>query len=241
MAAHPSPKAFISYTRNPTTGPTQTSQTGERHKLDVRWLSDTLRRFGITTVLDQYKEDDPPPNWPQWMEDNIKRCQWVLMICSEAYLSHITSQSAATEEGGVNEGRGSRFQGKTIYGLLMDDQQANKFIPVFLGEKNLSWLPPSLLGVQYYHIEDMQTFVEFERQDPGFKNLYARLTGQNRNPPPPVGEIVPLPAQNSTGTPTTGSQRTTNTRETAGMRRLGHPSDDHTPFNPGTNIQSVNA
>lgn len=211
-------QTFISYTHSPVTRSTQEDQSVsvERHRSDVLWLSNTLRQFGVHTILDQYQEDDPPPSWPQWAEQNIKSCQWVLMICSESYCSHVTGQSE--KEGGVDEGRGSRFEGKTIYGLLTDPQHTSKFIPVFLGEKNLDWVPPSLAGAHYYHIQDMQPSPDFKHQDPDFQNLYARLTRQNRKLPPPVGTVVRLPVDtppNSQGS-----------KVTAGRRQLDHPSDE---------------
>ena len=258
MDAELSVLTFISYTHNPTTqrmrGEAQTVLV-EQHRSTVLWLSNALRHFGVETVLDQYEEDNPPHSWPQWMEKNIKRCCWVLMICSESYHRHVTGQSRVD---GGDEGRGSRFEGKTIYGLLTDDQHANKFIPVFLGEKNTSWLPTSLMGSHHYHIrlpEDLQSSPESALEDPEFKKLYARLTGQNRNPAPPVGDVVRLPAQNSTGAPPTGSLQTPTSSQgvTTGRRQLDHPSDEKPggshlngstvsrPFNPGTTKQDTAA
>ena len=224
---------FISYAHYPTLSRHDHMREEERSRQRQRVLSlsNILRSYGVDTVLDQYHEDDPPDSWPMWMEENIRHCKWVLMVCTESYYHHITGKSA---ESNAEDGRGSRFEGKTIYGLLTDESQARKFIPVFLDKKDLNWLPASLKGGHYYDLKlpdivPKKTMLENEE----FRKLYARLTGQNRTPKPPVGGIVHLPSKKSAHS-VAASDKSSQCL-TVGHRQLDHPSDEKVLLSVGVN------
>ena len=54
------------------------------HVQAVLTLSNKLRSDGIDCVLDQY-ESSPPETWPRWMEQEISKAEFVLMICTDGY------------------------------------------------------------------------------------------------------------------------------------------------------------
>lgn len=69
------PTAFISY-----------SYDSEAHKAWVRTLAERLTRDGIRIVLDQWHlalGDD----LPRFMEENIAEAGYVLLICTETYIT----------------------------------------------------------------------------------------------------------------------------------------------------------
>ena len=69
-----SSKVFISYT-----------QDSSIHMERVLELSERLRSDGVDCNLDQY-ETSPPEGWPAWMRKQIKDAEFVLVICTEAYM-----------------------------------------------------------------------------------------------------------------------------------------------------------
>ena len=79
---------FISYT-----------QDSPSHAKAVLDLSNQLRSDGINCVLDQY-ESSPPEGWPQWMDREIAKAQFVLMVCTEAYHRRVSGK----EKPGIGHG-----------------------------------------------------------------------------------------------------------------------------------------
>lgn len=68
-------RVFISYTHD-----------SDSHMNRVLELSERLRSDGVDSNLDQY-EVSPPEGWPAWMRKQIKHADFVLVICTEHYLS----------------------------------------------------------------------------------------------------------------------------------------------------------
>eukprot|EP00117_Sycon_ciliatum_P015874 scpid66266/ scgid0242/ len=51
----------------------------------VRALSKFFAEHGVQCVLDQYAEDDPPSNWNEWLEHEMRTCHCLLLVMSPAF------------------------------------------------------------------------------------------------------------------------------------------------------------
>jgi hypothetical protein len=63
------------------------------HARAVLLLSNKLRSEGIDCILDQY-ESSPPEGWPRWMDREVKKAQFVLMVCTERYYRRVMGEEA---------------------------------------------------------------------------------------------------------------------------------------------------
>ncbi len=140
-------------------------------------LSNKLRYEGIDCVLDQY-EVSPSEGWPIWMDREIAKARYVLMICTENYYNRVMGK----EKEGV--GQGIKWEGKLIYQHLYNSgSENNKFIPVLLDISNKKHIPTPLQGATYYalNIKD------------AYDDLCFRLTDQKKIDKPKLGKIRPRP------------------------------------------------
>jgi hypothetical protein len=71
------PKVFISY-----------CQENLDFSDKVLKFSNNLRSEGIDTILDQY-EESPREGWVRWMENSISSSDYVIVICTEEYLTRL--------------------------------------------------------------------------------------------------------------------------------------------------------
>lgn len=158
-------RVFISY-----------SHDSEAHIDAVVALSTLLRKKGVDCWVDEYV-DSPPEGWPRWCRDQIKKSEFVLLICTETYERRFDGE----EEFGT--GRGVTFEGFVITQMIYASQgKHNKFLPVVLVSSDLGHIPDLLQGYTNYDLSAAK----------GFERLYRRLTHQVP-PPPPLGELEILP------------------------------------------------
>ena len=107
-------------------------------------LSNKLRSDGIDCVLDQY-ELCPPEGWPRWMDREITKAQFVLMICTQAYYRRVMGQ----ETPGI--GLGIAWEGNLIYNHLYSAGSLNtKFIPVLFHPAHGRYIPTPTQGATRY-------------------------------------------------------------------------------------------
>lgn len=166
MEQHENPVVFISY-----------SQDSVAFADQVLSFSNRLRSEGIDAVLDQY-EEAPPEGWPRWMENNIDRADYVVVIGSKGYYDKI---HGCVDQG---EGRGVKWEGNLIYQkLYMADCINTRFIPIVFDERDIEYIPTPLQGSTYYNVST----------DSGFDKLYWRLRGISTKEKPPLGKLRPLP------------------------------------------------
>jgi SEFIR domain len=145
------------------------------HARAVLALSNKLRSEGIDCVLDQY-ESSPPEGWPQWMDREIGKAQFVLMICTEHYYRRVMG----LEKPGV--GLGIAWEGKLIYNHIYNASSLNtKFIPVIFDLAHAKYIPTPLQGATRYCLDH-----EYEK-------LYNQLIGKPPAEKPPLGKRKPLP------------------------------------------------
>lgn len=125
-------------------------------------LFDRLRTDGIDCIIDQY-ETSPPEGWAQWMIKQVKKADFVLIVCTKTYQLRFEGE----DESG--KGRGSKWEGAIITQELYDSQGRNKkFIPVTFTPKDETHIPTILRGATYY-IPDTEK---------GYESLYRHLTNQ---------------------------------------------------------------
>jgi hypothetical protein len=157
---------FISYTHD-----------SADHAQAVLQLSNRLRSEGIDCVLDQY-ESSPPEGWPQWMDREIKKAQFVVMVCTEAYYRRVMGE----EKPGV--GLGIAWEGQLIYNHIYSAGSRNtKFIPVIFDATHAIYIPTPTQGATRYCLGSPE----------GYEQLYSRLIGRPPAEKPPLGKRKALP------------------------------------------------
>lgn len=162
------PVVFISY-----------SHDSEEHRDRVLSLANRLRRNGVDCTIDQYVQS-PPEGWPVWMHRQIKRANFVLIVCTETY----TLRFEGEEEAG--KGLGAKWEGAIITMTLYENEANNSnFIPVLLTDGDRLYIPDVLRPATYYE----------GYSDKGYENLYRRLTNQPYIQMPVLGALKPMPAR----------------------------------------------
>jgi hypothetical protein len=178
-SADQSPRVFISY-----------SHDSDEHAERVLGLADALRGDGIDVVLDQYVHPAPDEGWPRWMDTNIDRSNFVLLICTETYRRRVMGQ----EQPG--KGLGVRWEGSLIYNRIYNDAPSgSRFIPILLEGALTSDIPNPVQGHTYYRLS------RFELSEPGYEGLYRHLTAQAPAPQGPLGSRKTLPPRPRGGQP----------------------------------------
>jgi hypothetical protein len=169
VPGHSSPiEVFISYSHDST-----------EHANQVLALANQLTEGGIFCYLDQW-EESPPEGWPMWMDRQIRKANFVLMICTETYFRRVMGE----EEAGV--GLGVIWEGTLIYQYLYNAAGMNiKFIPILLYNHTQEYIPTPVQGATRYSVHHQG---EFDR-------LYRRLRSEPESPRPPLGQLHPLPAR----------------------------------------------
>ena len=153
MPATDRPTALISY-----------SHDSPEHEQRVLALCNRLRERGIDTMVDQFLPGAPSEGWPLWMEREIERRDFTLMICTEAYQRRFMED----EEAGV--GRGVVWEARILRNLLYEDsERAGRIVPVLLEAAARAHVPTVFRG-HFYDVSDERGFESLLRhllQEPG--------------------------------------------------------------------------
>lgn len=158
------PSVFISYSHDST-----------EHSDRVLALSDRLRADGIDATIDQY-EESPAEGWPKWMDRQIAKSNFVLVVCTETFLRRVVGN----EDPG--KGRGVKWESTLTYQHLYNDDSLNKrFIPILFEGSTDKHIPTPLQGATYYFIPAQ------------YDDLYRRLTNQPKTTKPELGKQKSLP------------------------------------------------
>lgn len=166
------PRVFISY-----------SHDSLEHAERVLALSERLRAEGVDSELDQY-EEAPAEGWPRWMQNQIERADFVLVVCSAIYAQRFLGRSAA------GSGLGAKWEGAIITQELYEAESRNsKFVPVVFGTSDVAHVPSPLRQTTRYDLS----------ADDGYEALYRRLTSQPRVARGAVGRRRPMPPREKHG------------------------------------------
>jgi hypothetical protein len=153
------PRVFISY-----------SHDSDQHMEKVLALADRLRTEGIDATIDRYLEA-PTVGWPAWCAGEIRRADFVLMVCTEIYGRRVDLE----DEPG--RGHGVLWEARLINQELYDAGSVSaKFVPVQLEAASPEHVPAAVRGMTIYKVET----------DDGFESLCRLLLKQPATPPPPV-------------------------------------------------------
>jgi len=143
--------------------------------------------------MDQYTPA-PPEGWPRWMENEISKAHYVLLVCTENYHQRVSMNAAP------GTGLGALWESHLVFQLLYEAGTVNpKFIPVLPSGGNVAHIPTSLRGVQRYN----------PFSEDGFWDLYRRLTEQPAVQVPTLGKQMVMPPVEPTVIPTQAVQQIT--------------------------------
>jgi phospholipase C len=157
-----SPNVFISY-----------SHDSAAHEDLVLRLANRLRDDGIEALIDQF-DTAPRDGWPKWMDLEIQKADFVLVICTDVYLRRVENRETP------GKGRGVLWESLLIYThLYLSDAPGQRFIPILFRGGSLADIPVPLRAMTHYNIDT----------DDGYKDLYAHITNQPRHEMHRVGLI----------------------------------------------------
>jgi hypothetical protein len=158
---------------------TSYSHDSPEHEQRVLTLSNRLRGDGVDANLDQY-ESAPADGWPFWMESQIRNSRFVLIVCSGTYLKRVERHEEP------EKGHGVVWESNIIYNYLYGDKvSTEKFIPILFEGASADDIPIPLKGFTYFRADT----------DPGYEQLYRRLTNQPAISKPPLGSLRILPTK----------------------------------------------
>jgi tetratricopeptide (TPR) repeat protein len=166
----PSTRVFISYAHDDTD-----------HQRAVQSLWVFLRQCGIDACVDLTAAEEPQ-DWPAWMADQLRACDYVLVVGSPEYRRRAEGRAEP------DVGRGVRWEARQVQELLYRDRDAGRrrVLPVLLPGRTVEDLPDWLTPVSSttYRVTDYSVA--------GMEPLYRVLTGQRRIVEPPLGQVVVL-------------------------------------------------
>lgn len=154
-----SPRVFISY-----------SWDNNEHTSWVKKLADKLLEKGVIVILDQY-DLKPGDRLPKFMEEEIVKADYVLIICTKKY-----------KEKADNRTNGVGYEGNIISGELYSKNNEKKFIPIVRQDEYNKVMPIFLIGKLAHHLTG-----ELDIENIEFKKLLFTLF--NKEVKPKVGNI----------------------------------------------------
>jgi len=158
------PRAFLSYSHDST-----------EHCERVLQLAQQLRQEGVESVIDRFVTS-PPEGWPRWMQSEIERADYIIMVCTETYKTRFEGKEVLVRGLGVN------WEGFLTTQMLYNDQALNKkCIPVLFEGAQETAIPWLLSGATRYHLPA------------DYELLFRHLTGQPSVVPAAVGPLRTLP------------------------------------------------
>ena len=170
------------------------------HDDRVRQLWMFLREQGIDARLD-LPATEQRQDWAQWMTQEIRDADYVLVIASPEYKRRAEGDAAS------DQGRGVQWEARLIREVFYTDQDAGlrRFLPVVLPGCSANdiplWLAPT--SASHYLVTDYSVA--------GAEKLYRLLTSQPWETVPDLGTVTTLPPRGTgrTGTPSPGAEAAT--------------------------------
>lgn len=161
------PAVFISYTHD-----------SKEHRQRVLELAQRLRADGADCMLDRFVNGSPPEGWPLWMERQIQRADFVLVVCTATYLRRYRGE----EQPG--KGLGGTWEAVLTRQELYESSARNtKFVPILFPGASRDDIPKPLRPYTSHCLPD------------GYVELLRYLTGQPAIVPRPLGQKKLLPPE----------------------------------------------
>lgn len=174
------PRVFISYTHD-----------SGSHGAAVLRLGKRLRQDGVDARLDALVSGTPPQGWPAWMEDELERADFVIIVCSKPYYERYRGR------GDPQEGRGGRWEANLIRNhLYANPLSLARFVPLIAEGATEIHVPDRLRhAVTHYRLaeDDYVDLVRF------LTSMHAQL--------PPIGHEGAQAGTRSFGSPVTPQMR----------------------------------
>ena len=160
------------------TGLISYSHDSPNHEERTLALCQRLRDEGVDAQIDQYVEGTPEEGWPRWMQNQLDRSEFVLVVCTETYYRRFRG----LEEPG--KGKGADWEGSLITAeIYQSKSQTKKFVPLVFDHRDVEFIPESL-SIHTHYVLDSEA---------GYTSLYAFLTGQAGVKPQVLGSLVTIP------------------------------------------------
>ncbi|MGB4659999.1 MAG: SEFIR domain-containing protein [Mobilitalea sp.] len=158
------PRVFVSYSH----------QNAEKDNVILEFTNN-LRLEGIDANIDLY-EESPVEGWPRWMENQISKADFVLVVSSKSYYEKCYSE--------LNAGKGVSWEVNIVYQHIYDSKSKNtKFIPIYFDKADEQYILTPLRAFTFYNVTEKE---EFDK-------LYWHLRGVTKNQRPPLGKLRSLP------------------------------------------------
>ena len=142
------------------------------HAESMLRLADQLRADGVDAWIDQY-ETSPSRGWPQWMEEQVRRADFVLCVCTEIYRRRFE------QEEDPGRGLGVTWEGSLLRIRLYLDQGENRKIrPLLFDAQDEEHIPLLLRPFTYFR----------PLTSSGYESLLRYLTDQPDTAAPPLGQ-----------------------------------------------------
>ena len=134
-------------------------------------FADRLTELGLDVLFDQY-EPNPDKGWTKWMEDGVRRSDFILVFCTPAYYER------AIEEQVPGTGLGAQTEVSMIYSLVSSEpDQRKKVQTVQFDKPNVQTIPLLIRPSNRF------TPKKAELEDDEFERLYRLLTKQTLERP----------------------------------------------------------
>lgn len=152
------PKVFISY-----------SHQDAAYEQQMLVFANRLRSDGIDAEIDLYNPA-PQEGWQRWMEDQIVRSDYTIVVCGKSYWGKCYNEHA----------KGITWEVNMVYQMLYDQKGNNtKFIPVFWNEGDEKYILTPLKPYTYYNIGTQE----------GYEGLWRHILNISKYKKPELGEI----------------------------------------------------
>lgn len=159
-------KVFVSYAWEST-----------EHQEKVKQFTQKLRHDGLDATMDLF-DPNPPEGLPQWMVNQIRGADFVLMVITETYRKRFEGD----EEPG--KGKGVKWEGGIVTRSLYNSEfRTGKFLPVVFGSEHVASMPTIFVGNTYYDV----------LKPDGLEALVRLMTDQPAHIPAPLGKVPHLP------------------------------------------------
>ena len=158
----------------------------------VLCLSNLLIRCGISCDIDLYHTNDNILDWSSWVENNLKQCSFIILVCSPTMYSVLVERNDSARVEMV-----AAYINRLILRQYLD-QGVQKFLPVCTDKPSANFIPQILAGKTCYHFpykllsQIPEGTTAHEVLDyPNFallRSLVATLTGQQVTLRPSIGQ-----------------------------------------------------
>ncbi len=157
----------------------------QRNKYLMTRLFFDLERHGFHVLSDLHLGDEEPNNWVLWYVSRIKRCDFVIFVCSPAF-KELFQEDPPVQAVNTKSKRLLEYR-NAVYAEISNELtrgRSKKFIPVVLDDRyqDRNCVPLLFQAGTVYRVsnEDGQRRFDYENRKRDFERLVCHMTGINR-------------------------------------------------------------